>query len=351
MILSHDEITPAVLTELLTASGVAAGAEVVSFESASVGTGQVGENVRYRLTWSTEPGDRPTSVVGKFPALDEKSRATGVATRSYERESQFYAHIADTVDIRIPHCHHVDLDVESGSFMLLLEDLAPRTQGDQLDGCRDGEAEAAVDELVGLHAPRWNDPTLDEHDWMSRRDPESSGATGMIFTAVFDGFVEQIGPHMDEVHVEVARRLLPRIGDWLTPAAGPQSVTHGDYRLDNMLWAPGERLAVVDWQTTGHGSPFTDLAYFIGTGLDGPAQAAHTSDLFDRYVDGLVARGVDVDRAEAWTGVRRGALAGLMMAVVASQIVGQTERGDVMFAAMADRSASLALQLDTFDTF
>ena len=76
MILSHDEITPAVLTELLTASGVAAGAEVVSFESASVGTSQVGENVRYRLTWSTEPGDRPASVVGKFPALDEKSRAT-----------------------------------------------------------------------------------------------------------------------------------------------------------------------------------------------------------------------------------------------------------------------------------
>ncbi len=168
---------------------------------------------------------------------------------------------------------------------------------------------------------------------------------------VFDGFVAQIGPYMNPAHVEVGRRFLPRVNEWLTPTAGPQSVTHGDYRLDNMLWVPGKRLAVVDWQTTGHGSPFTDLAYFIGTGLGAAEQESQTRPLFDRYVDGLEGRGVAVDRPEAWAGLRRGALAGYLMAVVASQIVGQTDRGDLMFAAMADRSASLALQLETFETF
>lgn len=347
MLFTAGDVTPALVNELLTGS-LPTAAEVTSITPAAVGTGQMGENVRFSLTWDRDDANLPASVIGKFPSDDPVSRATGLATRAYEREVFFYRHVADTVDIRTPQCFHADVDLETGDFVLLMEDLAPRVQGDQLGGCRPGEAESAVDELIALQAPRWDDESLHEHAWMSRRDPESVGGTAAIYGAVLDGFVAQIGPHMQPEHVDVARRLGTVIGEWLTGTPGPWTVTHGDYRLDNMLTHLEHRLTVVDWQTTGHGTPWTDLAYFLGTGLEPADRRQAESALFDRYLAGLGARGLEVDRAAAGEGVRRQSLAGLLMAVVASQIVVATERGDVMFAAMADRSAAMALDVDAF---
>ena len=44
---------------------------------------------------------------------------------------------------------------------------------------------------------------------------------------------------------------------------GRVSLVHGDYRLDNMMFAPGapEVIAVLDWELSTLGHPFADLAY------------------------------------------------------------------------------------------
>ena len=51
---------------------------------------------------------------------------------------------------------------------------------------------------------------------------------------------------------------------------------------------------------------------------------------------------------ECWLEYRRHGYASLIMAIAASMLVGRTERGDRMFMAMADRSAQLARDVDTF---
>jgi hypothetical protein len=48
---------------------------------------------------------------------------------------------------------------------------------------------------------------------------------------------------------------------------------------------------------------------------------------------------------QCWDDYRRSSHASLLMAVIASMIVGRTERGDRMFIAMADRSAQMAADL------
>ena len=132
---------------------------MVAAEAERVGTGQVGMSVRYRLSYAERaPAGAPASVVAKLPSPDDVSRATGVQLRNYEREVAFYRGVAATVDIRTPHCYHADWDADSGDFVLVLEDLAPAVQGDQIAGCSVVEARIVLDELAKLHAPRWADP-------------------------------------------------------------------------------------------------------------------------------------------------------------------------------------------------
>ena len=54
-----------------------------------------------------------------------------------------------------------------------------------------------------------------------------------------------------------------------------------------------------------------------------------------------------VDGDWLWEQYRRDAFAGVIMAVVASQIVGGSERSEGMFAAMATRHLQHALDLDS----
>ena len=136
-----------------------------------------------------------------------------------------------------------------------------------------------------------------------------------------------------------------------TPEPGdpPFSLVHGDFRLDNLLIneAGAEpTVAVVDWQTVRRGVPLSDLAYFLGASLTTEDRREEEQSLFALYVATLQEHGVEVlDNELLWHEYRRGSFAGLSMAVIASMIVGQTERGDEMFLAMARRHARHVLDL------
>lgn len=317
-------------------------ADVVASEPRRIGSGQVGMNLRYELSSTSDAV--PATVVAKLASDDPTSRATGVALRNYEREAKFYQQIAATVDVRAPHCYFADWVEESGDTVLVLEDMSPAEQGDQLSGCSVELAQLAVHQLTRLHGPRWNDPTLNDIDWLSRRDAEGSqqlmgiyGAVKTGFMATYEGLLRDTAGDAGVAFVDKLHELLPA---YVEAMSQPFTVTHGDYRLDNLLFGShlgGVDCAVVDWQTPGQGNGLMDLGYFIGAGLLPEARRESEWGLFAQYVAGVESYGNTVDRAWAERCYRIGGLSGFVMAVVASQIVGRTERGDEMFGAMASR--------------
>ena len=64
------------------------------------------------------------------------------------------------------------------------------------------------------------------------------------------------------------------------------------------------------------------------------------------YCAALGKYDVEVDGAEFWGHHCHDAYAGIIMSVVASQIVGSSERSEAMFAAMATRHIQHALDVD-----
>ncbi len=340
---SLDEVTSAWLSLALGES-----IEVVSRDR--VGTGQVGLSVRFVLAG---PANTPASVVVKLPSDDAQSRATGVAMRNYEREVRFYAEVAPTVGIRTPRCWYGDWDSKSGDFVLVLEDLAPATQGDQIEGCSLDHAALALEELAKLHAPRWGDHSLEDLSWLSHRDPQGSAMLQALYQSLWPGFVDIYGPSMTSSQIVLGERLGASLSTWVVDDGVPPTVTHGDYRLDNMLFGDesgGYPLAVVDWQTPGRGVALSDASYFLGAGLLSSERRAHEVDLMREYHGRLVAGGVSAFTWDAcWEGYRRYAFSGCVMSVVASMIVGSSDRGIAMFSAMTERHFQHAEDVDAAD--
>jgi len=93
-ILRPEAVTPDWLTAVLAQGGVEA--RVAGFTAKPVGTGQIGQSVKFTLDYARAGTNAPASLVGKFPAPGEESRGTGVALGNYIREANFYNHLAPT---------------------------------------------------------------------------------------------------------------------------------------------------------------------------------------------------------------------------------------------------------------
>lgn len=340
------DLTPARLTEHL--ADHLNGAIVTDVGVDVVGTGQMAECVRLTLDYDASRGAAPRTLIAKLPSEDPNSRAAAAAVRCYEIEVNFYLQLQPDLTIRTPRCYYATVDVETTDFTLLLEDVAEARQGDQLTGCSPEQAAAAVAELPGLHAPRWGDDALTRYDWLHRTSDDGPGFLGMLLRSLYPGFVERYADRLSPDVVAFSARLVEALDAIDANRPKPWTVTHGDFRLDNLLFADAnqQRVAVVDWQTAVHGPGVSDLAYFIGGSLSADDRRTHERDLVRDYQDRMKAAGVVLDWDELWTQYRRYTISGLIMAIAASMMVKRTDRGDDMFVAMAERAGRHALDLD-----
>ena len=348
-IVTPDSVDSAWLTEQLQRAGHP-GVQVRDFDSADVGAGQLGRCIRYTLDLVGEVAGVPRSVIGKFPSDNPKSRLTGVQLRNYLKEVSFYRELAPRLRVRAPHCYFAEIDGEGPEFALLLEDLAPALQGDQLRGCTRVEARAAVLELVGLHAPSWCDDSLRGIDWLGEPNDGTVQLGRMIYQAQLGPFLERYGDRLSADESRIIALVAGSQGPPFEPLSDVYTLVHVDYRLDNLLFDAREdppAVAVVDWQSITLGNPLSDVAYFLGAGLTPELRRESEEAIVRDYHAALSKAGVaDYPFERCWQDYRRGAFAGFAVTVIASMMVEQTERGDEMFTAMARRHARHAIDLD-----
>lgn len=78
---------------------------------------------------------------------------------------------------------------------------------------------------------------------------------------------------------------IDEVTEWLRthlPESGPATIAHGDYKLDNVMYAheaPARLLAVLDWEMATLGDPLADVGYCLS--FWGPASVERTTSLHD----------------------------------------------------------------------
>ena len=348
---THPGVTAEYLSGALATTSGSARLEIESVTA--IGTGQMAES--YRVVFKENAARQlPKSVVVKVPSQNENSRGASRATRCYELETNFYANLREHVKVAAPECLHVWYDAMSDDFVLVLEDIVGATQGDQISGATIQQAEAAIDELVKLHSPLWGSEKLNEFIWLPKHSVTSAARTSQLLKAMFPGFAERFASTVSAEIISLGARLVENYDRYTAVFPDVLTVTHRDFRLDNLLFTESERhfdVKVVDWQTVGAMPGACDLGYFIGASFGVDDRRDNEQSLVRRYCAGLQAENIGTDYEVIWAQYRLLGTSGYIMAIVASMLVKQTERGDAMFAVMANRHGQQMIDLETEKLF
>lgn len=236
-----------------------------------------------------------TSVAVKRPSPDPQTSAIARALDLYGREGRFYRHLAERV---AGHGIAVPALLLSEDESLVLDWIDAAQPASQLQGWTAAQATQAVTALAKLHVafadddadltgppiqlPRWDDPGYGE-------------MVGAAFHAQWPQ-VRQTGPVTSAPQLSKIGDLIPaareRLVGWL--ARPPATLLHGDFRIDNLLFAgpsADSPVVLLDWQLSGVGRPALDLAYFLVQGAAPNERRAAETALIAHYRETLAAAG------------------------------------------------------------
>jgi hypothetical protein len=340
-----EDVTPAWLGSVLETDVSAVGVT-------PIGTGQTGATYRVAATYATEPSELPGSFAIKLSAQDDAVRDR--VALGYRSEAEFYLRVADKMRIPVPQSFHTDISDDGADVVLLLADMAPAVQGDQIAGCSSAEALLAVEALAGLHGPSWCDP-----EWMNLPaivmpkpgDDDAAKGLGDISKMAADIVIDRLGGEISAADKDTLVAAMSLVTPWLMAEPKRFALMHGDYRLDNMLFDPDRtRITVVDWQTVGIGLPGRDLAYFTGTSLEPSLRAEIERDLVAHYHRSMLEYGItDYDAETCWRDYRLGVVQVPLLVALGTAFAATTERGDDMMLVMLSRGCQAIRELQSLE--
>ena len=344
-----EDLSTSWFRDLLRETGqIDASEDLISSDTQPIGTGQMGYVVRSTLQYSSSPGSWPKSLIIKLASPDSDARNIGLALGIYKAEVGFYREIAAHTTMQLPECLYSDLD-ESGWLTIVLEDMSEiAKQGDVLVGGSVSQAKRAMTELAKLQAPFWNKVEWLEKPWLA---PRSADPLYDLPPKALEPFISRFGHAFSGAQSQIFREAFPKAQRWFDQWRAPFTMTHGDFRLDNVLLptrAEAPPMTTVDWQTVKMGPPLLDVAYYLGVCLSTSERRAHERELLQLYQQSLAELGVKQSWEAIWEDYRFCAWYGVLLCAFSIQVP-QTERGDRMFVQSAIRYADMARDLNILE--
>ncbi|WP_220037470.1 MULTISPECIES: phosphotransferase family protein [unclassified Curtobacterium] len=341
-------VTPEDLTAALRAGGsIGPDAVIDAVHARPIGIGALADTFLLTPTWRRGTG--PTTLVAKLPSRDPQAAATAASIGAYAREVRFYEELAPRATVDTP-AHLGTITVDGERVGLLLEDCSTLAPGDQLDDAPLAVLQRARQQLAALQAPFWDDPATASLDWLHRRQGVPIPGIHERMRRSWSTAADRIAGGFAPEERAAIDRFVGTADAWAASLDGPFTVSHHDFRMDNLLVGTDpERVVVLDWQTVGWGAPMFDVAYLLGTSLGPERRRRVERDEVARHVDELGAAGVSWSFPAAWEAYRRAAPAVLLMLVPPTGSVKTSPRTDAMYRRLLRQGARMVLDLDALE--
>lgn len=338
-----EQIDESWIQSVLRYSGIP-GAEVASISTAPIGAGNVSDTVRVAIEYATPAGDAPSSLVVKLKPSDPAIHAHGLRSGAYHREIGAYIDISNRQACRIPLKYWVAGD--ETTINLVMEDLSTTTTaGNQIAGCGPVEAESVVVEMARLHSGFFPMTEDTAPAWMIRLGDVCeywSTAAEAGAQAALQRFAHDLSPeYLDAISEGTAL-----VRDWHTLPQRRLTFTHGDPRVDNVLFdtSGGQPAAIfIDWQVTGLRNPMYDVGYFMSGSVGIEDRRAHESRLLQRYIEVFAERAPGYDLAKATCDYQIQLLSGLFITLAAIDVLPDNDVVNRLILALLERNCAAVI--------
>lgn len=352
-----DEVTPEWLTAVLRERGHLQEARVVAAprERIGAGVGILGELARITLEYDQPELGAPRSLIAKIPTADPGGRGVAHMLGFYEKERRIYDELIDRIGVRSARAYYTAGDPESVTYIILMEDLGGLRLGDQVAGASAEECYTLVREVARLHARWWNAPELAALDWIPRGNDPVNLMAAVAFAQAVEPFLQNFGGELDDFEREMVLRYMHRMNPMQDRFSGaPETLCHGDLRLDNVFWGSPDGsapLTLVDWQIAVRARGPYDIGYFMSQSVDPEVRRAHERDIVRAYHETLLEHGVQGYAWEqCWEDYRMTVMWCLTYPVVAAGSIDlANERGVELAKAMLHRSLSAIRDLRAYE--
>lgn len=351
IITSREQVTPEWLSNTLALADIRA--TVKTLEVTPIVAGYYGSSSRLVVTYEEDDDALPRSFFLKMATEHLSARTKAALSGMYRYEVGFYQQLADRVNISTPRCYAAEITDDHSAFILLLEDAAPLTQPDQLQGLSLDQSKLAIQELAGLHASTWQGNNMEDCDWAVMNSAYANGlAESMVTTHPL--FMERFGDQISEQNCDILQCIVNKITSYWSYllSCKNQASTHCDFRADNMLF--GRRngalaMIAIDWVGTLSGTG-RDLGHFIGTSLLPGHRRVHEIELLELYHSTLIAQGVaDFSLSECIDDYRINLIYPIFVVVTSAASVDLDQRGMKLFLSMFDRSCQAIKDSNAMD--
>jgi thiamine kinase-like enzyme len=299
-----------------------------------------GKMMRIRLHWSSPPPaelDIPSQMIIKS-VQNQVGRLHASLMLGTPREALFSREYGqnnrDPVLNVMPRVIYANGSWWSGEYVTIMEDLSLKggfhggvMLGNQCFGEVPVPDNIKQDPLVvvdtifaqaaDIHAKYWRDEKLLKYKWMKnvawiQGHERGSWEMAMInmrhrFNTVMKAFksgktkvpwsdhmISTINNAFENTNWRTFRSKMN-----LSDPTTPFTLCHGDFHASNTLWcppndkSPTSRVYLIDWSEVGVFCPFTELAQFIVSHITVADRRAHEREIFERYYNHLVEKGVD----------------------------------------------------------